>query len=408
MQRFRAGLLFVLLCLAVDREIRAQIDPERRELIQVGYNQPLQGAAPLAAYGFYYDNEPNYPWTNTTLRLAVAPVYVDAELGISQALGPHTDLGIGAAGGGFADSYFEYVNGKYLPASSFFGHAAEVSGSIYHLFNPGSRIPLTGVFRIRDRLSVYEPLEGTSAAFKLPADHSMLAARAGLRWGGREPTLAPDVALELSAWCEGQYRFDSGSYGYNGDRILQADSETFWARGLLIYTLPESKQTISASLNGGTSIHPDRFSAYRLGGNLPLSSEFPLDIPGYFYDELSASSFVTMSGEYSLPLDPAKDWRISLLGTVAELDYTPGLAQNGHFNSGAGITLGYRSHGGEWQVLGSYGYGFEAIRSTGRGGQNIGILCQIDLNVRRSAGTLLRSESPSEFQGAVRFLQNLF
>jgi hypothetical protein len=408
MQQFRAGLVLALIFLAADRIALAQIDPDRRELIEVGYDQPLQGAAPVAAYGYYYNNEPHYPWTNTTLRLALAPVYVDAELGISHALGPNTDLGIGASGGGFADSYFEFLKGKFLPASSFFGNGAGVSGSICHLFNPGDRIPLSGIVRVRDGFSVYERRSDTSSDFMLPSDHSTLSLRTGLRWGGREPLLFPELAMELSAWCEGQYRFDSGPYGYNGDRDLRSDSEMIWARGLLIYTLPESKQTISATLNGGTCIDPDRFSAYRLGGNLPLSSEFPLEIPGYFYQELSAVSFVNFAGEYSLPLDPAKQWRVNLVGAVADLDYTPGLEQNGHFNSGAGIGMGCRSKTGTWQVQASYGYGFEAIRSSGRGGQSIGILCQMDLNARRAASSHLSPDSPSYFQKFVHSLQNLF
>jgi hypothetical protein len=61
------------------------------------------------------------------------------------------------------------------------------------------------------------------------------------------------------------------------------------------------------------------------------------------------------------------------------VDYVPGVAQPGHFNSGVGIGLGYHSRSGKWQALASYGYGFEAIRSSGRGGQSIGIMLQIDL-----------------------------
>src|SRR5690349_1331864 len=88
--------------------LHAQIDPQRRELIQLGYNQPLEGRGPLAAYGFYYLNKPQFlQRTNLTLRLAVAPVYIDSEFGISQALSPRTDVGFGLAGGGFADSYSE-------------------------------------------------------------------------------------------------------------------------------------------------------------------------------------------------------------------------------------------------------------------------------------------------------------
>src|SRR5216684_1719793 len=75
-----------------------QIDPVKRELIQFGYNAPLEGHPPLSAYAFYYRNQPDFLHTNLTLRLAIAPTYVDSELGISQALGAHTDLGIGVAG----------------------------------------------------------------------------------------------------------------------------------------------------------------------------------------------------------------------------------------------------------------------------------------------------------------------
>src|SRR5204863_2944872 len=118
----------------------AQIDPIKRELIQLGYNAAFEGHAPLSLYAFYYRNKPEFLHTNLTPRTAVAPTYLDAELGISQALGEHTDLGFGLAGGGFADSYTEVRQGKYLAAESFSGYGAEVSASIYHLFNPGQLI----------------------------------------------------------------------------------------------------------------------------------------------------------------------------------------------------------------------------------------------------------------------------
>src|SRR5260221_387925 len=83
----------------------AQIDPSKRELIQLGYNLPLEGNGPLSAYAFYYLNVPQFMRTNLTFRLALAPVYLDSELGISGALGENTDVGLGVAGGGFADTY---------------------------------------------------------------------------------------------------------------------------------------------------------------------------------------------------------------------------------------------------------------------------------------------------------------
>lgn len=408
MRRIWLGLPLAAAVLLQSRTVLGQIDPETRKLFQFGYNQSLTGAAPLAGYAFYFLNEPNYPATNTTLRLALAPVYLDSEIGFKGALGPDTDLGLGLAGGGFADSYFEFHDGKYLRADSFAGHSAEVSASAYHLFNPGAQIPLNGILRVREHYSAYESADGTGRSFVLPEDPAMTAVRMGLRWGGREPVIQPDLAMELSAWYESQFRAGSGPYGNDGDRALEEFSQLLWARGLIIYTLPQSKQSFSLSLTGGGSAHADRFSAYRMGGNLPLSSEFPLLIPGYFYQEMSARTFVTLSGEYSLPLDAARQWSLVTYGAVAELDYLPGLAQPGHLNSGVGVGLAYRPAGGSWQLQAGYGYGFEAIRDQGRGGQEIGVLVQFDLEARHRASPAAPAANPSQSRGLIHFLQNLF
>ena len=147
-----------------------QLDTDRRELIQLGFDQPV-GAAPVQGYGYYYLNEPNFFRTNVTLRLALAPVYLDSEPGFVGLLGPNTDFGLGLAGGGFADTYYEFHHGKYLPEESFFGHSLEISDSVYHLFNPGGKIPLNGIFRIKEHYSVYAR-DDTSGAFALPNNHS--------------------------------------------------------------------------------------------------------------------------------------------------------------------------------------------------------------------------------------------
>src|SRR5208282_6371354 len=105
-------------------------DPVRRDLIQLGYNAAFEGRAPLAGYAFYYHNQPDFLQTNLTLRLAVAPVYLDSELGFVNGLGPNTDFAIGAAGGGFADSYNEIRDGTYYTSESFEGNGAEISGSV--------------------------------------------------------------------------------------------------------------------------------------------------------------------------------------------------------------------------------------------------------------------------------------
>jgi hypothetical protein len=224
----------------------------------------------------------------------------------------------------------------------------------------------------------------TDPNFILPQDLTTFNVRTGLRLGGMEPLMLPDVAMELSIWYEGQFRENYGYYGDSvngsaGDRQVQAASHLFWARALFAYTLPKSKQNFLVSLTAGTSSSPDRFSAYRLGGLLPLASEFPLTLPGYYYQEISASRFALLNGNYSIPLDAKKRWALSADASVAVVDYLPGLEQPGQWNSGVGGGITYRSNSGAWQAMLDYGYGFQAIRDQGRGGQSIGILIQLNL-----------------------------
>ena len=360
--------------------VGAQVDPFTRDLIQLGYDQPLEGRSPLSAYAFYYHNQPDFLRTNLTLRLAVAPVYLDSELGFSGVLGPNTDLGLGVAGGGFADGYSEIRGGTYYPGESFDGHCAELSASLYHLFNPGDLIPLHWVLRGSTHYSRYVA-DDTAAGFQVPDARTSLDVRTGLRWGGIEPTLFPALTMELSAWYEGQFRLDSGNYGFAGDPYrTEPQSHLFWTRAALSYTLPQSQQNFSVDLTAGTSVESDRFSAYRIGGFLPLGAEFPLSLPGYFYQEFSARQYVLFNASYLLPLDPAKRWNLTADAATAVVDYQSGLGQPGDSLTGVGGGILYRAKSDRWKVIADYGYGFNAIRDGHRGASTIGVLLQIDLD----------------------------
>ena len=364
----------------------AQIDPVKRDLIQLGYNQPLEGHAPFAGYAFYYHNQPDFLRTNLTLRLALAPVYLDSELGFVHGLGPNTDFAIGLAGGGFADSYNEIHGGTYYSGQSFEGSGGEISASVYHLFNPGDLIPLNLVLRGTAHYSAFTRADGTSPAFQLPEDRSEFNVRTGLRWGGIEPTLFPALAMELSIWYEGQFRADSGPYGFIGDRIIEEQSHLFWAEAALSYTLPESQQNVYVRLTAGTSVAADRFSAYRLGGYLPLVAEFPLSLPGYYFQEISARQFVLFNANYLLPLDKSQRWNLDVNAATAAVDYLPGEGQPGNSLSGVGGGIFYRAPSDRFKIMLDYAYGIDAIRSGGRGAHSLGVLMQWDLGPAHGEG----------------------
>lgn len=354
----------------------AQIDSERRRLLQAGFSLPLEGRGPLSGYLYYYHNHP-YSDGLRTLRLAVAPVYLDSEYGIKGGFGGATDLGIGLAGGGFADSYTEIRGGRFLRGESFTGDGAKASLSAYRNFGKVGRAPLAGVLRGEGRYAEFRRDNGTEPGFVLPRPQSDFNLRAGLRWGGQEPLLMPRLAAELSVWYEGRLRTASGSYGYDNDRRVEPHSHLFWSRALLVYNLPKASHRFLAQVAGGTSRRPDRFSAYRLGGVLPQASEFPLSIPGYYYQEVSARDFGLAGGSYVLPLSKDKHtWLATFTLATAIVEYAPGLDQDNKWHSGGGLGLHYTTDA--WHALLEYGYGVNANRGHGNGAHSLGVRVQFD------------------------------
>ncbi|MBL9139270.1 MAG: hypothetical protein JNK85_25605 [Verrucomicrobiales bacterium] len=372
--RISCGLTSVLLAAAT----HGQIDPVNRQLLHFGYNQPIEGRSPISIYAFYLHNQTNFVRPDWTLRAAIAPVWLDAQLGLRSILGDDTDLGILIAGGGFARNYEEIRMGEWEQGESFTGHGFTFGPALYHRFNPDQRLPLNGVLSATAEGSFFSRDDDLDPRFTLPRDHWSPVWRAGLRLGGQEPDLRSPFAFEVSAWYEGRWRVQNGAYGFEGDRQLEELNHRFWGRLLGRLTSPGNRHDVEVAITGGTAIHADRLSAYRLGGLLPFSSEFPLMIPGYYHQELSARNFVLLSGNYSVALAQDSSWRFALFGATAGLSYVEGLDYPGVSHSGVGGGITWRSRKRDWVISAFYGYGFDALRDDSLGGHMVGIVLQYD------------------------------
>jgi hypothetical protein len=86
------------------------------------------------------------------------------------------------------------------------------------------------------------------------------------------------------------------------------------------------------------------------------------------------------------------------------VDYLPDLEQPGHWHSGVGGGLVYRSPTDSWQVAVAYGYGINAIRDgNDRGAHSLTFLMQFDLD-----RTKRRFFDPTANIGQSRGLQQIF
>ncbi len=381
---FRTTLSLVLvLVLGSAVMARAQVDPYPRSLLELGADQALSGEGPWqSVYAYYYYNNPEFVRTNMALRMAVAPVYLYSELGFREVL-PRTDFGIGIRGGAFGDNYFEINQGEYLQGQSFDGSGAGASMNLYHLLNPGYFIPLNVILQGGGDYTAYSATRKTDDFFTLPADGPSTFARTGLRFAGKEPMLYADLAMEVSIWYERQWRFNDGPYGFEGDRQVVPSTGLYWLYAGLNYAWTNTGHQFTFAVTAGGSHDADRFSAYRLGGVLPLAAEFPIALPGYYYQEISATKVVHLSAAYVVPLSTDHRWQLRLAAASAYVEYLAGFEQPNHWNTGVGPSLSYTSRSEVWRLILRYGYGFNALRDGEEGAQSIGVLYQYNFEQRK-------------------------
>ena len=359
----------------------AQVDPFHRSLLQLGYDQALQGAGPQSLYAYYYYNNPEIAGTNIALRLATAPAYVDGELGFKRPFWATGDIGLGLYGGAFGANYYEVRQGKYYRSQSFYGNGGGTALSLYQRLNPGMRLPLNLVLRGGFIYSAFADTSHTADDFELPDNQPMPFTRVGLRLAGKEPRLYPDLMLEASVWFSRQWRLNSGPYGYDGDRAVNTWSDLYWAYAAMAYSWTNIGHRLSFAATAGATGNADRFSAWRLGGVLPLIAEFPLILPGYYYQELSAQRFVHLYASYLLPLDTATRFQLRFEAATALIDYLDGFEQPTRWQTGVGCGLVFTPRNKVMRVVLRYGYGINAVRDgEDEGAHSVGVLFQFDFD----------------------------
>ncbi|HEX4047070.1 MAG TPA: hypothetical protein VH309_04525, partial [Elusimicrobiota bacterium] len=338
MLRLRAAAGAALAAALAAAPAAAQIDPARRFRIEGGYEQGVGQPGPTSPYLYAYVNRPGVLDSSDTLRLVVAPVYADAELGIHDAFGPYADAGLGLSGGGWAFGQTEIDRGDEKRGESFAGHGGGPSFSAYPRLGRLGPAPLNANLRIAAAYADYVRDSATAPQFALPQNGWTGQFRAGLRWGGLPPGLDRAPAMEVSAWWESLSREHPGPYGYGGDRVAQGRTDLYWTRLLFQYaTDAGTRLGAGASLGAGTGV--DRFSAYRLGGMLTLNTEFPLVLPGYFSQEIAAQDYAHLWLRAGVPLDDDKRLVLNFFAAAATITPIPGTDAGGAQHAGVGTGI---------------------------------------------------------------------
>ncbi len=354
----------------------AQIDPEPRANLELGLEGPLRGKGNASGYAFFLWNRPHFLEEDWYLRVILAPTYLTSELVLDRWPAEGHAIGLGIAGGFFPYNFDEFRGGSHREEESFWGHGGEVTLSYYRRILITDILPLEGQLRLRPQYVVYQR-NGTDPRFRIPGDTAIYSGRAGLRLGGVPPELAPDLALELSAWYEPSYRDVAGAYGFpDRPQDLEHFTQRTWARAGGILTLSEH-HTARAFLTAGTAEHSDALSSFRLGSSLPFRSEFPLILHGYYLEEVFARRFWLLNLAYRFPLSSDLDRvKLQLSFDYARVDYADGHRLPRHGLRGLGvdfcITLTKRA-----TLMLGYGYGLDAPRNGGFGGQEAHALLEL-------------------------------
>jgi hypothetical protein len=355
----------------------AQADPEERAYLEVGTEIPVKGNAPIDGYAFFLWNRPNFPSEDQYLRVVVAPTYLLSELVQDHwPYGRHA-VSIGLNGGGIRYGHWEYRDGRYKGAESFWGDGGEVPLSYYAGTKFFDQLPLQGQIRVTPAYIVYQDSLDTANRFKLPPDTGLLTGRVGLRLGGVPPELLPRLALEVSAWYEATYRTDAGTFGFpERPESLESLTQRAWGRVAGVFT-PFEGNTIELVVTAGLSKDADLLSSFRLGSALPFRSEFPLILHGYFVEEVFAKHFWLVNASYRFPAWPgSRAVTLRIAGDLAGVGYIAGHALPRDRLGGAGVDLSVAFTPRMTMVVG-YGYGFDAPRNGSFGGQMAHALIEV-------------------------------
>ncbi len=356
--------------------VKAQIDDAKRLLLEGGYEDGVGNPGPGSPYAFLYLNRPDIVGKGSALRLALAPVYADAELGLRNVL-PRTGLGFGLSGGGYAFGHAEVRRGDEKSGEDFIGHGGGPSVSLYPRLGDIGPAPLNGVFRVSAAYTAYQRTGRTDPRYEPPPNEWSGAVRAGLRLGGAEPGMDRGRAAEASVWAETRLRDRPASYGYNGDRYVRRNVNLYWARVFLSLPAPGGIHA-GGGMNAGGGGGQGRLSAYTLGGMLTQTSEFPLILPGYFGQEISASRFVHAWARAGVPILGSKRCFVNLTAAAASVRPMYGTDPGGIHHVGLAAGLSFEPAAGPLRVDLTYGYAPTALRGTHRGAQSLAFNFEYD------------------------------
>lgn len=372
----RKAVLLAVLALAA-APARAQIDDSRRLLLEAGYEDGVANPGPSAPYAFLYLNRPRVAGPGSALRIAVAPVYADAELGLPGIFGSRTDLGLGLSGGGYAFGHAEVRRGDEKAGEAFIGHGTGVSVSLYPRIAKVGPLPVNGVFRVSMNYTDYQRTARTDANFQTPPDQWSSFARAGIRVGGIEPGVDKGRALEASLWAENRVRDKPAAFGYDDDRTIARSVRLVWTR--LQVSLPGPLDTrVSGGLNAGAGGSIGRLSAYRLGGMTTQTAEFPLVLPGYFSQEISARRFLHAWAHTAIPLRGSRSFFLDLTAAGASVAPVPGTDPGALRHVGLSAGVGFSPKDSGLHALLTYGYAPTAYRGPRRGAHALALNVEID------------------------------
>ena len=366
-------IALLILTLALAHSAFGQIDIEHRRTLTLQTGFPLKGDEESSAFGFFWFNENNYPWTNTVLRVIFAGIFADSELSYFLPANTNIAIGAGLGGGMYIDSVTPYRNGEHLARQEFYGDMATGRVFINETIPNPTPLPLNlrGTYSVTG--SSYRKTD-TTRDFTIPDDFLTQSLTAELRFGGIEPGLTARRGVELYLAADANYRSGFEAFGPNG-APLPAHTQYQRAYGSLAAKIPLQQTTFSARVGGGLGEQLDELSAYKVGGNLLGVEPFTATLHGYYTREFYAADFGIANLEVSQQLTEDHAITVHLYGDWAVIKPVPPAAPDWNNYFGVGTGISFRAL---WEVdwLISYGYGINAVRDGNHGGHEIGLALQ--------------------------------
>ncbi len=337
-----------------------------RKSLHAGVSWPVDdGRGYPLGYGYFLWKRTSWPCPSTDFKLVFAGVVGDVELTMRGLIADNTDLGFGGSWQTMG-RFEEYNRGQLRLGNRMgverYGGRVFVQQHIVANFTEIAKLRAT----YENGYEEYYHDDDTAPTFQIATSGMFQSAKFGGGTGTLKRSNFSPTGWDFNFGFEATFRDHWRAWGPPNRWDSPSQFQKFSMDGTYVAGSFDDQKLVT-KFGGGVGNGVDRLAAFKLGGAL---TGWPnaLVMHGYYTREIFAEDYALLNLDYVVPLHNEQELALHFYGDGAMTKRSDIPDRAVHLWSGVGTGVSFN---GWWETqwLFGYGYGINAQRGNGNGGQ---------------------------------------